>query len=67
MSSSLYTQPDDPFKAVMATLRPLRGGGEIMDPSELQNLLRARGHADVETDASPVATFVLGRLSWAIL
>lgn len=63
MSSSLYTEPDDPFMAVTATLRPLRGGGEIMDPSELQNLLRARGDVDVETDASPVATFVLGRLS----
>lgn len=58
----LYTTPDDPFAAVMSSLRTLRSGGEITAPSELEGLLRARGYVEIEVDVAPVATFVMGRL-----
>jgi precorrin-6B methylase 2 len=59
--ASIYTQPGDPFMAVMSALRTLRGGGEVTEPSELEDMLRSRGYVDVESDAAPLATFVLGR------
>ena len=58
----LYTRPDDPFMALMSSLRTLRSGGEIVEPAELEALLRARGYVDIEVDVAPVATFVMGRL-----
>lgn len=58
----LYITPDDPFAAVMSSLRTLRSGGEITAPSELERLLLARGYVDIEVDVAPVATFVMGRL-----
>jgi precorrin-6B methylase 2 len=60
--AAMYTQPADPFMAVMSSLRTLRSGGEPTSPAELEALLRARGYVDVESDVAPVATFVLGRL-----
>lgn len=60
--AAIYTQPEDPFMAVLSSLRTLRSGGEVTDPAELKALLRARGYVDVESDATPVATFVMGRL-----
>lgn len=60
--ASLYTIPAEPFTATMSRLRTLRSGGEIMDPAELADLLGHHGYVDVEVDASPVATFVFGRL-----
>lgn len=60
--AALYTIPDDPFAAVIATLRTLRGGGEITDTKEIVALLRRHGYVDVEVDAAAVATFVFGRL-----
>jgi SAM-dependent methyltransferase len=60
--AALYTTPDDPFMATMSTLRTLRGGGEVTDPLELEDMLRSRGYVDVELDAAPLATFALGRL-----
>jgi precorrin-6B methylase 2 len=60
--ASLYTVPVEPFTATMSRLRTLRGGGEIMDPAELTDLLGLHGYVDVEVDSSPVATFVFGRL-----
>lgn len=59
--AALYTTPDDPFLATMSTLRTLRGGGEIVDCSELEARLRAHGYVDVEVDAAPIATFLLAR------
>jgi len=58
----LYTRPDDPFMAVMSSLRTLRSGGEVMEPAELEALVRARGYVDIEVDVAPIATFVMGRL-----
>ena len=60
--ASLYTEPDDPFMAVMSALRTRRGGGEITDPADIEDMLRSRGYVDVEVDAAPLATFVFGRL-----
>ena len=60
---SVYTRPDDPFSAVMSSLRTLRGGGEVTDPAELEALLRARGFVDIDIDVAPIATFVMGRLA----
>lgn len=60
--AAMYTQPEDPFMAVMSSLRTLRSGGEVTNPAELEALLRARGYVDVESDVATVATFVLGRL-----
>lgn len=48
--------------AVMASLGTLRSGGEITQAAQLEALLRARGYVDIEVDAAPVATFVIGRL-----
>jgi hypothetical protein len=48
--------------AVMSSLRTLRSGGEVIEPAELEALLRARGYVDIEVDVAPVATFVMGRL-----
>lgn len=59
----LYTSPDDPFMAVMSSLRTLRSGGEVMGVAQLAALLRARGYVDIEVDVAPIATFVLGRLA----
>ncbi|WP_162301888.1 methyltransferase domain-containing protein [Croceibacterium ferulae] len=59
--AALYTTPDDPFGGIMASLRTLRGGGEITDPMELRELLRADGYVDVEVEVAPLATFVFGR------
>jgi precorrin-6B methylase 2 len=60
--ASLYTKPNDPFTAVMTSLRTLRGGGEVTDPSEIKELLHSFGYVDLEVDTAPLATFVLGRL-----
>jgi predicted RNA methylase len=60
--ASTYTRPSDPVAASFATLRTLRSGGEVTDASEVEDLLRARGYVDVESEASPLATFTLGRL-----
>jgi SAM-dependent methyltransferase len=60
--TALYTTPEDPFSAVMSTLRTLRSGGEITDAEELAALLRSRGYVGVEVDMSAVATLVFGRL-----
>lgn len=59
--AALYTTPHDPFAATMASLRTLRGGGEITDPLEIRELLQADGYIDVEVDVAPVATFILGK------
>jgi precorrin-6B methylase 2 len=59
--AALYTIPDDPFTATMASLRALRSGGEITDSGEIAELLRAGGYVDVEVDSAPVATFIHGR------
>ena len=58
----LYSKPDDPFMAVMSSLRTLRSGGEVTETSELVDLLRARGYVDIEVDPAPIASFVMGRL-----
>lgn len=58
----LYTKPDDPFMAVMSSLRTLRSGGEVTQAAELEALLRAREYVDIEVDVGPIATFVMGRL-----
>ena len=58
----LYTRPDDPFMAVMSSLRTLRSGGEVRQAAQLEALLRARGYVDIEVDVAPIATFVMGRL-----
>lgn len=60
--AAIYTRPDDPFTAAMTALRTLRGGGQITEASEMEHLLRSRGYVDVEVDAQPLATFILGRL-----
>jgi len=57
----LYTTPADPFLAVMSTLRTLRGGGEVTEPREIEDMLRLRGYIDIEVDVQPLATFILGR------
>jgi precorrin-6B methylase 2 len=59
--SPVYTTPDDPFMAVMSSLRTLRSGGEVTEPSELEAMLRARGYVDIDVDVGPIATFVFGR------
>ncbi len=59
--TALYTMPDDPFAATMASLRTLRSGGEITDPTEVAELLRAEGYVDLEVDAASVATFIYGK------
>jgi hypothetical protein len=61
--AAVYTQPEDPFMAVVTTLRTLRSGGELTNPAELQEMLKSRGYTDLEMSISPVATFVLGRLA----
>ncbi|MET0248002.1 MAG: hypothetical protein ABW182_14725, partial [Sphingomonas sp.] len=58
----LYTLPADPFMAAMSTLRTLRGGGEITDPGDIAAMLKARGCTEIEIDAEPIATFVMGRV-----
>ncbi|MCC8471923.1 class I SAM-dependent methyltransferase [Xanthomonas phaseoli] len=59
--AALYSRPNDPFLALMASLRTLRSGGEISDPAEIRAMMEARGYVDVEMSATPVATFVFGR------
>ncbi|MYM34956.1 methyltransferase domain-containing protein [Duganella sp. FT94W] len=59
--AAMYTQPEDPFMAVMSSLRTLRSGGEVTSPAELEEMLRAQGYVDIERDVAPVATFVLAR------
>ena len=58
----VYTRPEDPFAMAMTTLRTLRGGGEVQEPSEIEALMRAHGYVDIETDVAPLAAFLLGRL-----
>lgn len=60
--AGLYTPAEDPFAAVMTTLRTLRGGGQVLDASEVVRMLGMHGYVDLEIDIAPVATFVLGRL-----
>lgn len=60
--AGVYTCPEDPFLALMANLRTLRSGGEISDPADIKAMMEARGYVDVEMTATPVATFVFGRL-----
>ena len=59
--AALYTQPKDSFTAVLSTLRTMRSGGEVTDPSELQDMLKSRGYTDLEVSVTPIATFILGR------
>lgn len=59
--AAVYTRPDDPFMAVMSSLRTLRNGGEVTEPADVEALLRARGYVDIELDVGPIATFVFGR------
>lgn len=61
--AAVYTQPRSPFMAVISKLRTLRSGGEITDPSELEGMLRSRGYLDVESNITPMATFLVGRLA----
>ena len=61
--AALYTQPKDSFAAALSTLRTMRSGGEVTDPSELQDMLKSRGYTDVEASVTPIATFILGRRS----
>ena len=61
--AGVYTRPGDPFLALMGNLRTLRSGGEISDPADIKAMMEARGYVDVGTSATPVATFVFGRLS----
>lgn len=61
--AGLYTLPDDPFLALMAKLRTLRSGGEIIDPAELVSIMKARGYVDIQSSVTPVATFLFGRLT----
>jgi len=60
--AGVYTRPEDPFLALMANLRTIRSGGEISDPTDIKAMMEARGYVDVEMSATPVATFVFGRL-----
>jgi hypothetical protein len=60
--AGVYTRPEDPFLALMANLRTLRSGGEISDPAAIKALMEARGYVEVDMSATPVATFVVGRL-----
>lgn len=60
--AGLYSRPKDPFLALMANIRTLRSGGEISDPADIKAMMEARGYVDVEMSATPVATFVFGRL-----
>ncbi|GEM_PF-1646903 len=60
--AGIYTQPADPFLALMANLRTLRSGGEITDPLEIKTMMEARGYVEVELSVTPIATFVFGRL-----
>jgi precorrin-6B methylase 2 len=59
--AALYTEPKDSFAAVLSTLRTTRSGGEVTDPSELQDMLKSRGYADLEVNVTPIATFILGK------
>lgn len=61
--TALYTQADDPFAAVISSLRTLRSGGELTDHGELARMMRSRGYVDIEVDTAPVASFVFGRLA----
>jgi SAM-dependent methyltransferase len=60
--AGVYTRPEDPFLALMANLRTVRSGGEVSDPVDIKAMMEARGYVDVEMSATPVATFVFGRL-----
>lgn len=60
--AGVYTRPEDPFLALMGNLRTLRSGGEISDPADIKAMMEARGYVDVGMSATPVATFVFGRL-----
>jgi SAM-dependent methyltransferase len=60
--AALYTEPKDPFMAVLSRLRTLRSGGEVTDPSQLEGMLRVRGYVDLEATVTPIATFIIGRL-----
>jgi precorrin-6B methylase 2 len=57
-----YTRTSDPVAGAFATLRTLRSGGDLIEASELEDMLRARSYLDVETDVLPLATYTLGRL-----
>lgn len=59
----IYTVPDEPFAALISSLRTLRGGGELRDPAELTTLLRSRGYGNIEVDIGPISSFVIGRLA----
>lgn len=60
--AGVYSRPDDPFLALMSSLRTLRSGGEISDPADIKAMMEARGYVDIGTSATPIATFVFGRL-----
>ena len=60
--AGLYTRPKDPFLALMADLRTLRSGGDVVDPLDIRAMMEDRGYVDVQMSAAPVATFVFGRL-----
>lgn len=60
--AAIYTRPEEPFLAVMSSLRTLRSGGDVTSSAELAELLRSCGYVDIELDVAPVATLVLARL-----
>jgi precorrin-6B methylase 2 len=60
--AACYTMPAEPDAAAFVTLRTLRSGGEPIAQSEMEDMLRVRGFIDIESDASALATFTLGRL-----
>jgi precorrin-6B methylase 2 len=58
-----YTIPDDSEAAAYVALRTFRGGGEPIAQADLEEILRLRNFADIESDTSPLATLTLGRRS----
>jgi precorrin-6B methylase 2 len=60
--AAIYTLPEDPFMAVVSTLRTIRSGGEVSSPSELEAMLKSRGYANLERNVAPIATLVVGKL-----
>jgi hypothetical protein len=47
-----YTAPADPEAAAFVALRTLRSGGDPIAQSEIEDMLRARGFVDIESDVS---------------
>jgi precorrin-6B methylase 2 len=56
-----YTMPDDPEAAAFVALRTFRSGGDPITQADMEEMLRLRNFADIESDASPLATLTFGR------